>query len=189
MKKFFKVLAIIIGSVVALFILFEILDIFYPSIHVQTFQQGGLITYSDKEFSYDFKYPATWTRDNPTALKGYVRLQPAKNSKTSVEFWYKDSKKITNYDELLAFVKDDASYAQKEQGITTISIEKSRLGIYDAVLWTSKDLQGKTLQTYYVTTPTITSDQLIFVWIANVDLEDQAYKDQVDSILSSYRLE
>jgi len=188
MKKYFKIVSYIILALIVLYLGFRYMNISnYRRNQIKISEESSLIDYKDTAFGYEFQYPKSWVRQNPYSLKGYVLLKPNDNGNASIEFWYKDSKKITSYDDLLAFVKDDADYANTQQGIKTDSIEKGKLGNLEAVVYNSTDKNGKKATTYYVTTQYATNDQLIYVWIANVIISD-IYKTDVESILNSYTL-
>ncbi|MEI6660242.1 MAG: hypothetical protein WCK91_02360 [bacterium] len=149
--------------------------------------------YQDEKFGYRFVYPNAWTTKRVTLTPGYVEVIPPAGKQYSLYFWYKDSKAIKNAAELEAFVRDDATYAEKNQGTKTIEISAKQLGNLSGFVYDYQDKDGTVSRAYYVADFTPTADQNIFVWTGGIlnktNSLDSVLSDQdVQSILGSYRL-
>ncbi len=124
---------------------------------------------------------------------GNVVIEPGKNPDTHLSFWYKDSEQINNLDELFVFVKDDASWAEKNQGLITDSIEKTVLGDKNVVLWKSIIKEGGSFtyyQQYYLAD---FGAKDVNFWIYTVDIETKNSKkpaemEEIEKIIDSYNL-
>ena len=95
--------------------------------------------------------------------------------------------------ELEAFVKDDAAYAEKNQNTKTLKISPQQLGDLSGFAYDYQDKDGTVSRAYYVADFTPTADQNIFVWTAGVlnktdSLENALSNTDVQAILSSFRL-
>lgn len=148
--------------------------------------------YRDEKFGYQFVHPNTWTTKRIALTPGYVEVVPPAGKSYSLYFWYKDSQTIKNTAELEAFVKDDAAYAETNQGTKTIKISSQQLGDLTGFAYDYQDKDGIVSRVYYVADFTPTADQNIFVWTAGIlnktNSLDSALADQdVQNILASYK--
>jgi hypothetical protein len=163
--------------------------VLYKLNDVKTIQQGEVVHYEDKKFGYAFDYPKSWKRSTDAFTQGQVTITSDKDPDSNLYFWYKDSGKVSNMDELLAFVKDDAKYGEDEQGAKTESIEPTKINGRDLVLWTSKYEDSTYSKVYYFADFQPLDDQVIYIWIAAVNTKNKTEpteKAAVDSILNSF---
>ncbi len=149
--------------------------------------------YRDEKFGYSFVYPNTWTIERVALTPGFVQIKPPTGKQYSLYFWYKDSKIIKDMNELEMFVKDDAAYAENEQGYKIIKIFPERLGNLNGFAYDWVDKNGKIGRLYYVADFSPTADQNIFVWTVGLlsesnSLEATLADKDVQNILGSYKL-
>ncbi|QQG40585.1 MAG: hypothetical protein HYV37_03380 [Candidatus Levyibacteriota bacterium] len=164
--------------------------VLYKLNDVKTIQQGEMVHYEDKKFGYSFDYPKSWKRSTYPFAQGQVTITSDKDTDTNLYFWYKDSGKVSNMNELLAFVKDDAKYGEDKQGAKTESIEQKTLNGKDVAVWTSKYEDGTHSKVYYFADFQPLGDQVIYIWIAAVNTKNKTEpteKATVDLILNSFK--
>ncbi len=158
---------------------------------VKTVEQGEMIRYEDKKFGYSFDYPKSWKRSIYPFAQGQVTITSDKDPDTNLYFWYKDSGKVSNMDELMAFVKDDAKYGEEEQGARTESIEQATLNGKDVVAWTATYEDGVYSKVYYFADFQPLDDQVIYIWVAAINSKNKAMLSEditINSILNSFSL-
>lgn len=148
--------------------------------------------YLDEKFGYRFVYPNTWTTKRAVLTPGYVGVVPPTGKSYVLYFWYKDSHAIKSMADLEAFVKDDATYAETNQGTKTINISPQQLGDITGFAYDYQDNDGSVSRMYYVADLAPTADQSIFVWVAGIQNKSNSFDDaladqDVRSILASYR--
>lgn len=149
--------------------------------------------YRDEKFAYRFVHPNSWTTERVALTPGFVQIKPPYGKQYSLYFWYKDSEAIKDMAALETFVKDDAAYAEKEQGYKIVKIFPERLGNLDGFAYDSVDKDGKIGRSYYVADFSPTADQNIFVWTVGLlsetnSLEAALVDKDVQDILGSYKL-
>ncbi|MEK7106376.1 MAG: PsbP-related protein, partial [Patescibacteria group bacterium] len=109
--------------VVAIFIALMVVNISsYRSQDIKTETQGIYTVYKDEKFGYSFKYPANWTKTNGAPVnQGYVDVTTP-DKVTQIQFWYKDSGKLSSLNDLKKFVENDVKYAEENGGFKTVSL-------------------------------------------------------------------
>ena len=192
--KAFKIIVVIV------FVFFAIIAVplslksaSYRLFDLKSERQGQLIKYTDKRFTYSFTYPGTWKKQANAFTPGYVIVTSDKDPQTSVGFWYKDSSKINNIDELRKFVENDAKYSEENQKGQLISIDEVTLAGKRVILSTIKyvtDNGYSNFKQYYVADFNA-KDQNIYVWIVWVETKNKTSTDdpeKVKSVINSFTL-
>jgi hypothetical protein len=178
----------IIGFLI--FLGLTIIQTFYQTsqIKYQAIDDGKTIKYEDHKFGYEFYYPSNWKKNSNSDYPGYVEIVSNSNPQTTIAFWYKDSKKIINVNELYNFVAEDAKYDNEHNNSKTSSIDKMK--DINAVLWKFINSEGNNYEQYYFFDPSIIESN-IYVWtLGIISKTGQTLKDKEDaqSVLNSYKL-
>lgn len=189
MKKEIIILVVVIGLVI---IGFAGSKLFVNS-GTKSVPGATTTEYRDEKFGYRFVHPNIWTTKRVSLTPGYVEAVPPAGKGYSLYFWYKESQQIKDMAGLEAFVKDDASYAETNQGTKTIKISPQQLGDLSGFVYDYQDKDGTVSRAYYVADFTPTADQNIFVWTAGIlnktnSLDSTLADPDVQSILASYKL-
>jgi hypothetical protein len=164
-------------------------SIVYRINDIKTEYKGTITHYQDKKFKYSFNYPSTWKITRSLLGQGHIRITSNIDSGTSVDFWYKDSGKVKNIDELMQFVEDDAKYGEKEQGVTTDSIKKTTINENEVIVWNARDRYGNYSDVYYFADFQPSTDQMISIWTVMVNTQNMGNPETesaINSILNSY---
>ncbi len=189
---FGKIITWIFLGVISLAVIIVISNVvLYRLSDVKTIEQGEMIRYEDKKFGYAFEYPKSWKRNTYPFAQGQVTITSDKDPDTNLYFWYKDSGKVSNMDELMAFVKDDAKYGEEEQGAKTESIEPVTLNGKDVIVWTVTYKDGAYSKVYYFADFQPLDDQVIYIWVAAINTKNKAIlsgDNAINSILNSFSL-
>lgn len=194
MKK--KILYFVLGLIILVALVLVGNIVLYRLTSLKVEPQGQFTKYTDNKFGYSFIYPNSWKKSNGGATnQGYVDITSDKAELLQLQFWYKDSGKINNLDDLVNFVKDDAKYDEGQNHSQTESIEKTTLNGRDVVLWKVKvpksDNHFFYEKVYYIADFKPLSDQQIFIWtiaIATKDRTEPTDMESVNKILSSYTI-
>jgi len=195
MKKNIKIILAIL-SIVLVMVFFSILGttLIYRLFQIKTEVQGDNIKYTDLKFGYSFIYPKSWKRFNPFLGAGQVSISSSKNPEDSIIFWYKDSERVDNINQLLTFVEDDAKWAEENQGVHTEFLDKTVFNDQkEVVLWKSIDGNEKEYtyyQQYYIA-DFGAEDVNIWIWTINIitgNKKEPIEKALVDKIIKSYTL-
>ncbi len=155
---------------------------------------GEIVTeYRDEKFGYRFFYPNDWSFKKASFAPGYAEVAAPEKPSYAIYFFYKDSSTIRTMAELEAFVKDDAAYAEKEQGYKILNFFPDTLGELSGYAYDSVDKDGNIGRSYYVADFTPVAGQQIFVWTVGILSDtgslDAALADpDVKNILSSFTL-
>ena len=182
--------------VVAIFIALMVVNISsYRSQDIKTETQGIYTVYKDEKFGYSFKYPANWTKTNGAPVnQGYVDVTTP-DKVTQIQFWYKDSGKLSSLNDLKKFVENDVKYAEENGGFKTVSLSIEELNGEKVVVLAGVTPQGEDKfyhKQYYIADLNPTSDQYIFVWNINIvskNSEEPSNTKEIDKILQSVKFD
>ena len=149
--------------------------------------------YTNYAAGYSFIYPKTWKIEYHPNDIGIVNIRSQNDPNTSILFWYKDSNMIKDINELFNYVLDDAKWEEENYGTKTISMEKGFLYDKEAIIWFSTgasdnpDLYSKQ---YYISKYGNGSSNIWIrvITIQTLEKESPNSKDEVEKILSSYKI-
>lgn len=192
LNKIQTVLTWIILAIISAFTLLIVGNaILYRFTEIKIIKNQELNHYEDKKFGYTFDYSNKWKISRYPLAQGYVTFTSPTDEGSNVYFWYKDSGKINNIDDLLNFVKDDAKYGEENQGAKTLLIEKTSINKQNAIVWSSTYENGIYSKVYYFADFNSDPDQAIFIWVVVVNSKNKAEpveKEVVQAMLNSFRI-
>ncbi|MDO8611171.1 MAG: hypothetical protein Q7R95_11650 [bacterium] len=187
-----------LGAIIFGLLVFTILYIFGPDIYYKSFQikiesVGNETKYIDEKYGYSFIYPNSWQKADYTTDLEAVSITSDKDSQTLVGFFVKHDANINNFDDLMRFVKEDIEYEEENNSDSeTLSVEKTKLNNYDAILWKFKRGSNKEYvfnQQYYILD--LSNNKKSFIRCLTISTDnkmDFGDKDGVNNILNSYTL-